>query len=85
MKYVVKVTATDIRHGMPGDPRACPVFRAARRCLKKAGVVECVANHWIDFCGIDTESVNLPEKATKFIKSYDRIEPVKPFTFCIFR
>ena len=74
----IDVTAEDIELGIPRSSNACPIARAAKRVLKgPLGV------------GVDDIAVFgpkggyylLPDKAQRFLKKFDRKEPVKPISF----
>lgn len=74
MKF--NVLKKDIRLGLPGNPRECPVSRAIRRKLKDSKVS--VIGHYIRING---EEVNAPKSVQRFVDRFDGSKPVRPFTF----
>lgn len=74
----VSVTATDIRLGVPENPKSCPIARAISRCAPRYYVAVApdaiyVANH-----------VYKPsDTVQKFIYDFDRENRVKPFKFTL--
>lgn len=76
----IEITQEDIRHGCRCDPDCCPVGRALSRAgvshfgvLGPAVVIADGEQH-VTF-------MQLPEEVTEWILSFDRFEPVRPFTF----
>ena len=75
MSLTITVTADDIANGKPGQGTSCPVALAAYR----AGVPEAlVGPRVIRYKG---RFVPLPRSAIRFVRSFDRGRPVKPFRF----
>jgi hypothetical protein len=72
-RFTVDVTPEDIRLGVPGSCRSCPVARAIRRVYRADWIV-----------GGQTAELSRDEwwrhDATKFIAAFDDERPVSPCT-----
>ena len=90
----INVTKNDIKKGSTADPSECPIARACRRAGLKNPKINFHNFHEMDCdspCGNDAFAFErqkrltfkMPMKATKFVKSFDRGENVKPFSFTL--
>jgi hypothetical protein len=80
----ISVTEDDISKGKPGQPRSCPIARAAARsfgcsskCVSVGPLDMSVAGDELDFYAV------LPACAQTFIGRFDSNDPVKPFSFYV--
>jgi len=75
----VSVTEEDIRNGFTNNCRYCPIANALRRMGYDPRVdgldIVLIGEGSKDVC------VSTPDVANEFIKRFDDMEPVKPFTF----
>lgn len=80
MKQItVRVTEDHIAEGTLADPECCPIALA----LESAGMDLASVNEYQ--ASFDCEGkfylVGLPRRASRFVRDYDRLRPVKPFAF----
>lgn len=66
--YRIDVTTDDIRRGVRGDERACPIAHAWNRATNGG------LSLYLPFD-------NLPAVAQTFLRDFDAGRPVEPFTF----
>ena len=78
MKYKIEVTAKHIKEGKKKVGSSCPVALACRDVFQMSRIM--VGYVTLD---IDSEKVNLSQKATDFISRFDEGEKVKPFSFYV--
>lgn len=83
MKQTITVTQDDIDHGTRCICDSCPVARALQRQGYPKAHVEDVV--WTPDLVKETRFRALPAEAIRFIKNFDNLEPVKPFSFQITR
>ena len=87
----VEITEHDITAGCIGSCQFCPIARAAQRALNCSRVnvgVGCIEFTLADpyLSRISDErwyTLGLPERATQFIRKFDRHKTVKPFAFTV--
>ena len=82
-KIRINVTAKDIKEGVPGDGRKCPIARAINRRLGPscyARVIACISIRAPDdiWCGRSTAY-----RLRKFMEGFDFHRAGKPFTFVL--
>lgn len=63
--------------------RTCPVARAVRTAMKNNPWEVGVFSTWLHRKGKSTIMTDLPLIAQNFISSFDREQPVKPFSFFV--
>lgn len=76
------VTAKDIREGCRVNTGSCPVARAIARKLPNGFFVRVGTGETRIFSreGLEVAYLN-PNAVWRFIHAYDRIQPVRPFSF----
>jgi hypothetical protein len=77
----VRVTGTDVRRGLPGDPLRCPVARALRRATGRpwSACRQVLQLHG----GGEDRKLPSPEEADTFMFAFDRGKDVQPFAFAL--
>lgn len=82
MRIKVSVTKDDIKHGLIGDSRYCPIARAIKSATFGKIYVS-VTHSFIYLGGTSTVMVKSTKKINNFIRAFDVIGDAKPFTFTI--
>jgi hypothetical protein len=78
----VRVTGTDVRRGLPGDPLRCPVARALRRATARRWAA-CRTTLVVDEPGCSDRALTAPDEAEQFMRDYDHGREVRPFAFAL--
>lgn len=73
---LIQVTAEDIAKGRRFYPEYCPVALAMRRQVKSTMTV---GGYYARYDAVTT--VDLPTEVVSFIRAFDSLQPVKPFSF----
>ncbi len=78
---LIQVTQEHIDEGIVYDCEVCPIALAINRLLKLGLKTVIVAT--VIICNSDRElcRCNYPDEARDFINRFDRLDPVKPFSF----
>ena len=76
----IEVTQDDIDNGLRIDCELCPVAKAIVRATGKQARVSAVGVFFFPETP-SAKQIFLPSKVQLFIKSFDRKEPVQPFSF----
>jgi hypothetical protein len=74
----VRVTQKDIDNGEPLCDNDCPIALAVRRTIKRRVGV---SYHGVYYTPSMQWAYELPVEVSRFIGRFDRLKPVKPFTF----
>lgn len=73
----IYVTKKDIADGQPKNPLFCPIACAANRRFGKWVRVDSSEIRIVE------RSYKLPPAAKKFVKDFDSLKPVRPFSFTL--
>jgi hypothetical protein len=79
----IKVTETDIAHGVKASCRNCPISLAGLRAIPKANPLLVLGNGISFMIEDEYHNYELPENAQLFITKFDNGIPVEPFEFTI--
>ena len=72
----VRVTEDHIKRGIPGLGEQCPIALALRDCGWRAAIV--TDRHWWPH---PAKWIPLTADALRFVRDFDRKDPVEPFEF----
>jgi hypothetical protein len=81
----INVTAKHIKMGVPSEADSCPIAHAVREAVNKSCLKTLLKDKRI--CVNESEitvgslTMMPPQKAVKFIETFDEEKPVKPFSF----